>query len=146
MTACDLRMASSGATFTFAQVKVGLTTGWGGTGRLVRLIGQSRAMELLLTGRTFDAQEALAMGFVHRLVPQSGDVLRSAVAWAELLAKLPREALAAVKQLVKAAGQLPIEQTNKLEGRLFQELWGRPDHMEALAAFVERREAKFNNE
>jgi enoyl-CoA hydratase len=143
MTACDLRMASSSATFTFAQVKVGLTTGWGGTGRLVRLIGQSKATELLLTGRTFDAQEAYEMGFVHRLIPQSGDVRRSAVAWAELLAKLPREALAATKQLVRAAGQLSIEETYVLEGRLFQALWGRPDHLEALAALVEKRDARF---
>ncbi len=145
MTACDLRMASSGATFTFAQVKVGLTTGWGGAGRLVRLIGQSRAMELLLTGQTFDAQEALEMGFVHRLVPQRGNVLRSAVAWAELLAKLPREALAATKQLVQAAGYLSIEAVNELEGELFRGLWKRPDHLEALAAFLEKREASFNN-
>jgi len=144
MAACDLRMAASGVTFTFAQVKVGLTTGWGGTGRLVRLIGQSRAMELLLTGRTFDAQEAMEMGLVNRLVPQSGNVLGSAVAWAELLKKLPQEALAAAKELVQAAVHMSTTQVNELEGRLFRQLWGRPDHLEALAAFLEKREARFN--
>jgi enoyl-CoA hydratase/carnithine racemase len=144
MTACDLRMASAGARFGFAQVKVGLTTGWGGAARLVGLIGQSRAMELLLTGRTFDAQEAVEIGFVHRLVPPSGNVLDSARAWVDLLARLPREALAATKQLVQAAGHLPVTETNLLETELFTNLWARPDHLEALAAFVEKREAQFN--
>lgn len=146
MTACDLRMASAGARFGFAQVKVGLTTGWGGAARLVRLIGQSRAMELLLTGRNFDAQEAFEMGFVHRLVPPSGRVVESAQAWANLLARLPKEALAATKQLVQAAGHLPVTDANLLETELFTNLWARPDHLEALAAFVEKREAKFNQE
>jgi enoyl-CoA hydratase/carnithine racemase len=144
MTACDLRMVSAGARFTFAQVKVGLTTGWGGTGRLVRLIGQSRATELLLTGRTFDAQEALEIGFVHRLVPPSGSDLRSAQAWADLLVRLPREALAATKQIVQVAGHLPLGEVNGLEAQLFSKLWAQPDHLEALAAFLDKREARFN--
>ena len=67
LTACDLRLAAPGARFAFRQVHNGLTTGWGGAGRLVALIGQSRATELLLTGRTFDAAEAQALGLVHRL-------------------------------------------------------------------------------
>jgi len=145
MTACDLRMASAGARFTFAQVKVGLTTGWGGTARLVRLVGQSRAMEMLLSGRTFDAQEAFDMGLVHRLVPQSGSVLRSAKAWADLLAGLPRDALAAAKQLVLAAGRLSIAEANRLETELFTKLWASPDHLEALDAFLDKREARFNS-
>ena len=65
MTACDLRMAVSQARFSFAQVKNALTTGWGGTGRLVRLLGQSRAMELLLTTRLLDATEAKQIGLLH---------------------------------------------------------------------------------
>ncbi len=144
MTACDLRMVASRARFRFAQVKVGLTTGWGGTARLVRLIGQSRAMDLLLTGRTFDAQEAVEIGFVHRIVPQSGRVLESALAWAETLSKLPKESLAATKKLVQATGKLTVQESNRLEGELFTNLWASPDHLEALAAFVHKREAQFN--
>lgn len=145
MSACDLRLAASWARFRFAQVKVGLTTGWGGTARLVRLIGQSRAMELLLSGRRFDAREAVEMGFVHRLVPVGGDVLDRAMEWAESLRQLPREALAANKQLVHACGRLSVDEGNVFEGELFVRLWAQPDHLEAMAAFVEKREAKFNN-
>jgi enoyl-CoA hydratase/carnithine racemase len=144
MTACDLRMVASRARFHFAQVKVGLTTGWGGTARLARLIGQSRAMELLLTGRSFDAQEAMEMGFVHRLVPQSGHVLESAQAWADSLTNLPRESLAATKQLVQAAARLDVAESNQLETALFTDLWATPDHLEALDAFVNKRPPQFN--
>jgi enoyl-CoA hydratase/carnithine racemase len=144
MTACDLRMAANRARFHFAQVKVGLTTGWGGTARLVRLIGQSRATELLLTGRTFDAQEALEIGFVHRLVPQGGNVLESAQAWADMLIHLPRESLAAINKLVHSTGRMTTEEANDLESDLFTSLWAGPDHLEALSAFVDKRGAKFN--
>ena len=146
MTACDLRMAASRARFHFAQVKVGLTTGWGGTARLVRLVGQSKALELLLTGRTFDAQEAVDFGLVHRLVPQGGHVLESALAWADLLTNLPKEALAATKQLVHSTSRLTIPETNALESDLFTNLWASPDHLEALAAFVNKREPQFNRD
>jgi enoyl-CoA hydratase/carnithine racemase len=146
ITACDLRMAASGARFHFAQVKVGLTTGWGGAARLVRLIGQSKAMELMMTGRSFDAQEALAFGLIHRLVPQGGQVLESALAWADLLIEMPKEALASTKKLVHAAGRLTVAETNQLEAELFTQLWASSDHLEALSAFVNKREAKFNQE
>lgn len=145
MTACDLRMAAAGTRFRFAQVQVALTTGWGGTARFVRLIGQSRALELLLTGRSFDAQEAVEIGFVHRLVPQSANVLASARAWADLLVGLPRASLAATKQLVQASGRLSLPEVYQLESRLFAGLWAQDDHLEALAAFAEKREPQFNN-
>ena len=74
LTACDLRLAAPNARFAFRQVHNGLTTGWGGAGRLVALIGQSRATELLLTGRTFDAAEAQALGLVHRLAAPASPV------------------------------------------------------------------------
>ena len=67
VTACDLRLASETARFSFAQVRVGLVSGWGGTARLINLIGQSRAMEILLTARIFDAAEAQRLGLIHRV-------------------------------------------------------------------------------
>ncbi|MFZ0544721.1 MAG: enoyl-CoA hydratase/isomerase family protein [Candidatus Promineifilaceae bacterium] len=146
MTACDLRMALADVRFRFAQVRVGLTTGWGGAARFVRLVGQSRAMELLLTGRTFSAEEAVEMGFVHRLVPPGENVLAAAQDWAASLIDLPKEALAAAKQLVLAAGRLSPADTNVLEGQLFSQLWTQPDHIEAMAAFVEKRAAIFNQD
>lgn len=143
LTACDLRLASTGARFAFRQVQNGLTTGWGGTGRLVELIGQSRAMELLLTARVFDAEEALAMGLLHRLVPP-GKALDAAMAWAGELCALPRGALAATKSLVHAATHLPLVETNRLEAALFVELWPSADHIEAMHAFAAKRPPVFN--
>lgn len=143
LTACDLRLASHEARFCFAQVKNGLTTGWGGSGRLVRLLGQSRAMELLLTGRLFTAVEAQSMGLIHRLA-SAAELQTTVQAWANDLIQLPAAAQAALKQLTLAASQQTIPQTNQLETNLFVNLWSQPDHLEALAAFNEKRPSRFN--
>ncbi len=100
-----MRLAGADARFSFRQVYNGLTTGWGGTARLVALIGQSRAMELLLTGRVFDAAEARSMGLIHRLASPGETALDAAYAWADDLSHLPRGALSATKTLVYAAAQ-----------------------------------------
>lgn len=146
LTACDLRLAAAQARFSFAQVRVGLTSGWGGTGRLVRLIGQSHAMELLLTGRLIDAEEAHRLGLVHRIVPSGEPVLDVASAWARELLALPRQALAATKALVHTAGQSSLVETYWEESKLFTTLWASPNHLEALAAFRDKRPAQFNVE
>ena len=142
LTACDLRLTTESARFGFVQIKNSLTTGWGGTGRLVRLLGQSRALELLLTGRIFSATEAQEMGLIHRIV--SGDVLTAANEWAQQLITLPRSALAANKALVHAATRLSLLETTHYEAKLFADLWPHPDHIEAMQAFVEKRPPKFN--
>lgn len=143
-SACDLRLMAADARLRFAQVRVGLTTGWGGAGRLVRQIGQSRALELLMSGRDVGAEEAKRIGFVHRVVPAGEDVLAAAQAWAAALEALPRGALAAMKRLVYAAGA--DAGVNDYERELFLDLWGSSDHREALAAFLEKRPARFNRE
>lgn len=144
LTACDLRLAAAHARFSFAQVRNGLTSGWGGTSRLVALLGESRAMELLLTTRLFDAAEAQRLGLVHRLTADGVDVLAEALAWAEELKALPGDALAATKALVKAAARLAPADVDQLETELFVTLWPSPNHLEALAAFVEKRRPVFN--
>ena len=144
VTACDLRLAAPSARFCFAQVKNGLTTGWGGAGRLVRLVGQSHALELLLTARLFDAAEAQQIGLVHRIAPGGTPVLAAAQAWAAELVQLPRDALAAMKALTLAAGHWPLPKVQQYETQLFIDLWATPDHLEALAAFGEKRQPQFN--
>ncbi len=144
LTACDLRLAAAHARFSFAQVRNALTTGWGGTGRLVRLVGQSRAMELLLTGRLFSAAEAQTIGLIHRLVPIGQDVLPVAREWATELVALPRQALAANKALVHAAANRTLAELSQYETELFTYLWAQPDHLEAMKAFVEKRSPSFN--
>lgn len=143
LTACDLRLAASHARFCFAQVRNALCTGWGGTGRLVNLLGQGRALDLLLTARIFDTQEARQMGLVQQVVAD-GVALETAVAQlAHSLTQLPPHALATSKQLIYAASQATPEAVNQLETELFVNLWAEPDHLEALAAFREKRSPHF---
>lgn len=144
MSACDLRLAAEDARFRLAQVHVGLTTGWGGTARLVHLLGAARALDLLLTGRMFTAEEAVAMGFVQRLAKREA-VLDSALAWAEELRALPRQALAALKHLTWSAADQTLEEAYQLETELFVDLWPTADHLEAMAAFNEKRRPRFGD-
>ncbi len=141
--ACDIRVATEQARFSFAQVRNGLTTGWGGTARMVRLIGQSRTMELLLTARLIEAEEAKAIGLIHQVVPKGG--LETAVSTlANQLIQLPRNAIAANKTLVQHAAQHSQQENHQLETELFTNLWTHPDHLEAMRAFTEKRKPEFN--
>lgn len=145
LTACDLRLGAIHARLRFAQVAVGLTTGWGGTARLVRLVGQSQAMALLLRPRPMTAEEALRTGLLHHVVAPGGSVLQEARRWAAELAALPRDALAAAKCLVHSAATESPEVVAELERRLFLSLWAEPDHLEAMRAFLEKRPPRFGN-
>ena len=144
LTACDLRLARRGTRFCFAQARNSLTTGWGGAGRLVQLLGLSRSLDLLLTSRLFSAEEAQQLGLIHRLVDPDEDVVAAARQWSADLTALPRHALASLKQLAYAATQLSPLQLAQLETELFVDLWASPDHLEALAAFIEKRRPQFN--
>ncbi|GAB4277997.1 MAG: enoyl-CoA hydratase-related protein [Candidatus Promineifilaceae bacterium] len=142
VTACDIRIAAAHARFCFAQVKQALTTGWGGAGRLVPLVGLGAALDLLLTARVFDAQEAKVLGLVQHVV--AGEQLDTAVLkMAQHLAALPRQALAAAKELAYAASQQSRAETNQLERALFTHLWPQADHVEAVTAFLEKRPPNF---
>ncbi|MCC6603447.1 MAG: enoyl-CoA hydratase/isomerase family protein [Anaerolineae bacterium] len=143
LTACDLRVATRHARFCFAQVRNALCTGWGGTGRLVNLLGQARALDLLLTARIFSAEEAQQMGLVQQVVDEAAGLETAVTALAHSLIQLPQHALAASKQLVYAASQPAVAATNAQETSLFVDLWSQPDHLEALAAFREKRKPVF---
>ena len=138
LLACDLRLAAPGARLSFAQVRLGLTTGWGGAARLSALVGRSRAADILLRARTLSAQEAHDLGLLHAVAGEDEDVLQMARSWAAELAALPREALAAMKQLLYATVERDEQRAAQLERRLFNQLWGRPEHRAALAAFLDR--------
>jgi enoyl-CoA hydratase len=146
LTACDLRLARQDVRFCFAQARNGLTTGWGGAERLVALLGLSTALDLLLTARLFDAEEAHRLGLIHRLVAPETDVVAAATAWANELLALPQSALAALKQLAYQSIHLSPDQLLELEKDLFMGLWQSPDHQEALAAFNEKRPPLFNQQ
>lgn len=144
VTACDLRVASRHAGFAFGQVKIGLTTGWGGTERLIRQIGSARALDLLLTGRRLDAKEALELGLIHRIASQGESAVDAANDLARSLIKLPKDALAAVKQLVYGLQETSLNGSNRLESQLFTGLWSSTNHAEALSAFQEKRPPIFD--
>ena len=146
LTACDIRIAVPQARFSFAQIRNGLTTGWGGIGRLVRLIGHSRAMELLLSGRIFTADEAQQMGLVHRLLTEDENLHTAVHTIAHELTNLPRQALASLKSLVYTASSTDPATTNQHEAQLFAQLYAQPDHLEALRAFLEKRPPIFNQQ
>ena len=144
LTACDLRIAAPHAELIFGQIRVGLSTGWGGGYRLVHLLGRSVALELLLTGRTLTATEAQTIGLVHRLSCPDADLLTAAQAWAEELTALPAAALAGIKQMAMGVSQLTPTEAHQQEREIFLNLFSAPDNQEALAAFLEGRKPHFN--
>ena len=137
--ACDLRYASEGRyKLGTPEVTLGLLPGNGGTQRLTRLIGASRALDLLLTGRTFGPAEAQQWGLVAELCDEDG--LRER---AERLAAGPALAVAAIKRCVHQGGQLPLEEGLALEAELMDSLFRSKDATEGLTAFVEKRQPQF---
>ena len=136
LLACDLRVAAGAARLSFAQARLGLTTGWGGAARLVALVGRSRAADILLRARTLTARQALDMGLLHAVAEDREDVVALAQRWAADLAALPRDALAGMKQLLYAPELRDEQDAERLERQLFNDLWGQPAHRQALASFL----------
>ncbi len=141
--ACDIRLAGAGSfKLGTPEVTLGLLPGNGGTQRLTRLVGPSRAMELLVTGRTFGVEEALAMGLVASVF--EGDDAEAAVRdYAERLAGGATLAIAAIKRCVHEGGQLPLDEGLALEAQLMEQLFRSDDAAEGLQAFVDKRRPEF---
>ncbi len=140
LTACDLRISVANARFRFPQVRLGLTTGWGGTGRLVRLIGQSRASDWLLTGRYIDVHEAEKAGFIHRVVSSEVNIIQFSLDQARSLTRFSVQVLSATKALIQDAANYPLEQLSEIEKELFTKMWLSEERFEALRSIVEKRE------
>jgi len=140
--ACDIRIVSQTARFGFKQVTIGITPAWGGRRRLVRLIGRSRALTLLLTGELIDANEAYRIGLADRVVTPA-EVLAAAMELAGQIARNPRLAVAAIKRAVDEGEHLEGEQAVAFEADLFARTWMTEDHWEALAARKEGRAPNF---
>ena len=140
--ACHLRIASENARFGQPEVKLGIIPGYGGSVRLPRLVGRGRALEILLTGGMVDAQEALRIGLVNRVVPadrllaESEQLLRTALENGPL-------ALAGCIRMVDEQEALPLEQALALESRRFGELAGSEDFREGTGAFLAKRKPSF---
>jgi enoyl-CoA hydratase len=136
--ACDMIVAADDATFGQPEIKIGVMPGAGGTQRLTRALGKARAMELILTGRTFSAAEAEAHGLVTRLVAPE-ETLAAALDLAAQLAAMPPLAVRAAKEAVNRAFELSLEAGLEFERRNFFLLFASEDQKEGMAAFVEKR-------
>jgi enoyl-CoA hydratase/carnithine racemase len=141
--ACDIRVAATGSyKLGLPEVTLGLLPGNGGTQRLTRLIGPSRALELLVTGRTFEVDEALEMGLVAH-VYDADDANTRVREYAERLATGPALAIAAIKRCVHEGAQKTLDEGLVLEAELMEQLFRSQDANEGLNAFVEKRKAEF---
>ena len=141
--ACDIRIAAENARFGQPEVRWAIIPGAGGTQRLPRAIGVSAAMEIILTGRQVDAQEALRLGLVHKLVP-AGEALAEAQRTAEALLVNGPLALRAAKQAVVEGWDQQLDGGLDLELKLFAELLLTEDAVEGPKAFAEKRTPRYD--
>ena len=140
--ACDYRIASKEATFGFRQITMGIMTSWGGGKRLVRTVGKSKALMLLLTGDIISAKEALDLGFVD-LVVEKNEVLPFAKELAGRIVKNAPLSIRFIKKFINSCVDMSGRDANLLETELFSILWGSEDHNEAVDAFFAKREARY---
>jgi enoyl-CoA hydratase/carnithine racemase len=140
--ACDIRIMEAHTYLSFRQARVGLMTGWGGGGRLPRLIGYARAMELLTTCRDIAGEEALSLGLANAVVPK-GEGLEKGRQMAEAIAEGAPMSIRAIKRLLLTGAEMPLAGAANMEASLFRELWASADHGEAIQAFFEKRDPRF---
>lgn len=140
--ACDYRIAADTAKLGETFVRIGIHPDWGGTWLLPRLVGRSRALELMMTGRIIDAQEALAIGMVDRVVAPE-DLARATEALAQSIASGPPLAVAGIKRALAAAERNDLRAQIELESEHQREAFRSTDAAEGMAAFFEKRAAVF---
>jgi enoyl-CoA hydratase / 3-hydroxyacyl-CoA dehydrogenase len=137
--ACDVRIAAESAMFGQPEINLGIIPGFGGTQRLPRLVGEGRARELNLTGDPIGAEEAYALGLANRVVPDE-ELFDTALAWAR---KLGDQAPLAVEQIKQVSGAGDIEIGIEREKQAFARVFSSEDAREGIAAFVQKRKARF---
>jgi enoyl-CoA hydratase len=141
---CDFILAADTAKFGQLEVTVGLMPGGGGTQRLARFIGKSKAMEMCLSGRSMDAIEAERAGLVSRVLP-ADELLDEAIATARRIARLSRPVVMMIKDSVNFAFDSPLSAGLIFERRMEQAAFALSDRREGMAAFVEKRAPTFDN-
>jgi enoyl-CoA hydratase len=141
---CDIVIAAETAKFGQPEINLGTMPGAGGTQRLPRFIGKAKAMDLCLTGRMMDAQEAERAGLVSRIVP-ADQLLDEALAAAQRIASLSQPVVMMAKEAVNRAFETTLAEGVRFERRLFHSTFATEDQKEGMAAFVEKRKPVFRN-
>jgi enoyl-CoA hydratase len=141
---CDIVIAADSARFGQPEIKLGVMPGAGGTQRLPRAVGKAKAMDLVLTGRMMDAQEAERAGLVSRVVA-ADKLLDEALAVAAQIAGFSLPSVMMAKEAVNRAYEAPLSEGILFERRLFHALFATEDQKEGMAAFVEKRKPDFKH-
>jgi enoyl-CoA hydratase/carnithine racemase len=139
---CDLRVAGEGASFGITSSRLGTIPGFGGTQRLPRLVGVSRALDILFSANPIDVEEAYRIGLINRKAPKGG-ALAEALAMVEVYADRAPLSLATAKQVVRQGIELDLAAALDLEQRLGATLTNTSDRAEGMAAFLEKRRPRF---
>ena len=141
---CDFIIAAENAKFGQPEIKLGVIPGFGGTQRLPRAVGKAKAMDLVLTGRMMDAEEAERCGLVARVVPTER-LLDEALEAAQTIASYSLPSVIMAKECINAADEGSLSETLMFERRNFHALFAIEDQKEGMAAFVEKREPNFKH-
>jgi enoyl-CoA hydratase len=141
---CDLIIAADNAKFGQPEIKLGIIPGIGGTQRLTHAVGKAKAMDLILTGRMMDAQEAERSGLVARIVPFAS-LVEEALKVAETIASMSLPSVLAAKEAVNVAFETSLAEGVRFERRIFHSLFATGDQKEGMTAFIEKRPPKFQN-
>jgi enoyl-CoA hydratase len=142
---CDIIIAADNAKFGQPEINLGTIPGAGGTQRLARAVGKSKAMLMVLTGRMLDAAEAERANLVAMVVPVA-DLLDEAMKLAETIAEKSQPIVAMAKEAVNAAFETPLQQGLLFERRLFYSTFATEDRKEGMEAFIEKRTPNFTNQ
>lgn len=141
---CDFIIAADNAKFGQPEITLGVMPGMGGTQRLTRFVGKSKAMEMCLTGRLMDAEEAERCGLVSRVVP-AGELIEEALEVASKIAEFSLPAVMMTKEAVNRAYETTLAEGLHYERRVFHAMFALDDQKEGMTAFIEKRSAQFRN-
>jgi len=141
---CDMIIAADNAKFGQPEITLGILPGAGGTQRLTRYVGKSKAMDLCLTGRFMDAEEAERAGLVARVVPLA-ELMDTALEAAGKIAGMSQTAAMITKESVNRAFETTLAEGIRFERRVFHSLFATEDQKEGMAAFAEKRKAEWKN-
>lgn len=141
---CDFIIAGDNAKFGQPEITLGVMPGMGGSQRLTRFVGKSKAMDMCLTGRMMDAEEAERAGLVSRIVPV-GELVGEALKAATKIAEFSLPSVIMNKEAINRSYEVTLAEGLRFERRVFQSMFALEDQKEGMSAFVEKRKPEFRN-